>query len=89
MSGTEDICARDGCSFFAELVLIGETAFPAVYCGDACADYMWLRRALEGMAPSSDVAGALQILNALERLLNGRVDPLQVGPLLGALYGRS
>ncbi|MFE6156258.1 hypothetical protein [Streptomyces sp. NPDC057889] len=83
-----DMCAREGCSFLPEIVLIGDAPLPAVYCGDACADFEWLRRALEMAAPSPSVAEALQDLNALERLLNGRVEPMSVGPLLGSLYGR-
>jgi hypothetical protein len=83
----ENTCARDGCNFHVELVMIGDTPMPAVYCGDSCADFVWLRRALEGAAPTRETAGALQNLNALERLLNGRVDPFAVGGLLESLYG--
>lgn len=84
----ENTCARDGCNFHVELVMIGDTPFPAVYCGDACADAEWLRRALESSEPSPDVAASLQHLNALQRLLDGRTSPLQVGPLLDVLHGR-
>ncbi|MFJ4787180.1 hypothetical protein [Streptomyces sp. NPDC088794] len=86
---SEDICARDGCNFHVELVMIGDTPMPAVHCGDACADFDWLRRALEGMEPSPELAASIQSLNALERLLNGRTDPFAVGPLLDSLYDRS
>lgn len=84
----ENVCARDGCNFHVELVMIGDTPFPAVYCGDACADFEWLRRSLDGLEPSPELAASMQSLNALERLLNGRVDPFAVGPLLESLYGR-
>lgn len=84
----ENTCARDGCNFHVELVMIGDTPMPTVYCGDSCADFMWLKRALEGMEASPELAASIQSLNALERLLNGRSDPLAVGPLLGSLYGR-
>ncbi|MCQ9134135.1 hypothetical protein [Streptomyces hilarionis] len=84
----ENTCARDGCTFHVELVMIGETPMPTVYCGDSCADFEWFRRAIENAAPSRDVAAALQHLNALERLLNERVQPFEVGPLLESLYGR-
>ncbi|MGW1270720.1 hypothetical protein [Streptomyces sp. NPDC002491] len=83
----ENICARDGCTFLVELVMIGDVPLPTVYCGDACADFEWLRRALEECDPSSGVAASLQHLNALKRLLDGRVDPFAVGPLLRSLYG--
>ncbi|MFE2883176.1 hypothetical protein [Streptomyces sp. NPDC059272] len=83
----ENICARDGCNFHVELVMVGDMPFPAVYCGDSCADAEWLRRALESAEPSADVAASWQHLNALQRLLNGRTSPLQVGPLLESLYG--
>ncbi|MDX3145866.1 hypothetical protein [Streptomyces scabiei] len=82
----ENICGRDGCSFHVELVMIGETPMPAVYCGDACADFEWLRTGLESAPPSPEVSEAFQTLNALERLLNGRTDPFAVGSLLGSLY---
>ena len=87
MKDPENVCAREGCSFLPELVLIGDTPLPAVHCGAACADFEWIRRGLESAAPSPSVAEALQTLNALERLLNGRCEPFSVGPLLGALYG--
>ncbi|MEV6537125.1 hypothetical protein AB0M86_47600 [Streptomyces sp. NPDC051639] len=87
MSGTENVCAREGCSFHAELVMIGETPLSAVYCGDACADFSWLRRALEASEPSTAVAECWQNLNALERILNARSEPFSVGPLIGeSLY---
>ncbi|MEU5765042.1 hypothetical protein ABZ782_03850 [Streptomyces asoensis] len=84
----QNICARDGCNFCVELLMVGDTPMPTVFCGDACADFEWLRRGLENAEPSRVVAAALQHLNALERLLNGRVDPFAVGPLLESLYGR-
>lgn len=87
MSSAEAICARDGCSFHAEIVLVGETPLSAVYCGDACADFSWLRRGLESSEPSTAVAECWQNLNVLERLLNDRSTPFEVGPLLGALNG--
>ncbi|MDT0470010.1 hypothetical protein [Streptomyces gibsoniae] len=88
MSNAENICARDGCGFHVELVMIGDTPLPAVYCGSACADYEWLRKSLASAEPSPEIAASFQHLSALERLLNGRTDSLQVGPLLGSLYGR-
>ncbi|MFF2993322.1 hypothetical protein ACFVTC_01910 [Streptomyces sp. NPDC057950] len=87
MTSTENVCARDGCSFLPEIVMIGETPLPAVYCGDACADFEWLRRALNESTPSLGVAAALQDLNALERILNARSEPFSVGPLISeSLY---
>lgn len=88
MKDPENVCAREGCEFLQEMVLIGDTPLPAVYCGAGCSDFEWLRRGLETAAPSPSVAEALQYLNALERLLNGRVEPMDVGPILGSLYGR-
>ncbi|CAK7279911.1 hypothetical protein [Streptomyces misionensis] len=89
MSGIEDICARDGCSFHVELDVIGGTLFSTVYCGDACADYEWFRRTLENAEPSPGVEEAFTLLRELENVLNARVEPFEVGPLLGSLYGRS
>ncbi|NEB32747.1 hypothetical protein G3I62_27255 [Streptomyces sp. SID14446] len=89
MTSPKDTCARDGCSFHPELILIGETPLPAVYCGDACADVEWFRKALEDSAPTPSVAESWQTLNALERLLNTRSEPFAVGPLIAeSLYGR-
>lgn len=87
MTATDNTCARDGCSFSAELVLINERPLSAVYCGEACADFAWLRRGLQSAEASPDIAACWQNLNALERLLNERGTPFEVGSLLGALHG--
>ncbi|MFI5995750.1 hypothetical protein ACIBAC_28355 [Streptomyces sp. NPDC051362] len=89
MTGTKDTCARDGCGFLPELVLLGETPLPAVYCGAACADVEWFRKALEDADPTPAVAESWQTLHAFERLLNTRSEPFSVGPLIAeSLYGR-
>ncbi|WP_327322262.1 hypothetical protein OG735_07030 [Streptomyces sp. NBC_01210] len=85
MRPTDDECEREGCSFFPELVLIGGAALPARYCGDACADFEWLRLTLADAEPSKEIADALQTLNGLRRLLDGRNEPSDIGPLLGRI----
>lgn len=79
-------CAREGCNFHVELIMIRNVPMPSVYCGDACADFMWLKRGLDALEPSPDVAASYQTLNALERLLNGRSAAFEVGPILDGLY---
>ncbi|RRQ89704.1 hypothetical protein [Streptomyces griseofuscus] len=86
MSDAEDICARDGCNFHVEIDVISGTLFSTVYCGDACADYEWFRRTLESADLSPGIEEALRLLNELERVLNARSEPFEVGPLLGSLY---
>ncbi|NWF30557.1 hypothetical protein HW130_30610 [Streptomyces sp. PKU-EA00015] len=79
----DDRCPRDGCDFFPQLVMIDGSALPAVHCSDACADFVWLERAIDEAPPSRDKAAALEALGGLRRLLNSRQHPSDVGPLLG------
>ncbi|WP_266550600.1 hypothetical protein [Streptomyces sp. NBC_01142] len=83
MRPTDDECEREGCPFFPELVLIAGVALPARYCGDACADFEWIRMTLAEAEASPEVADALQALGGLKRLLDGRNEPSDIGPLLG------
>lgn len=76
-------CARDGCEFVAELVLIAGCALPTTYCGDGCRDYAWLARGLAGSPLSPEVAESIATLAALGRLLDGRRHPAEIGALLG------
>jgi hypothetical protein len=83
MNAIDDQCPRDGCDFFPMLVMIDGSALPAVHCSDACADFVWMESTLEAAPPSPGTAAALEGLEGLRRLLNGRSDPSEIGPLLG------
>uniref|UniRef100_A0AAU2VZU0 Transposase n=1 Tax=Streptomyces sp. NBC_00008 TaxID=2903610 RepID=A0AAU2VZU0_9ACTN len=85
MSTTGDtICARDGCTWFVELVLVADMALPTTYCGDACADYEWLRRGLDAMEPAPDVVSLYANLRGIAAALNARTDPTEIGALIDA-----
>ncbi|MER7818449.1 hypothetical protein [Streptomyces sp. NPDC096153] len=87
MTNTDDQCARDGCTFHVELVPIGEGVLPGMFCGPACADFVWVERALTDAEPTPELATALEGLEGLRRLLNGRRHPSDIGPLPGVFDG--
>ncbi|MFJ2708537.1 hypothetical protein ACIO3R_35840 [Streptomyces sp. NPDC087428] len=85
MSATEDnICARGGCHFHVALVLVAGMALPTTHCGDACADYEWLRRGLDAMEPTPDVAALYTNLRGVADILDARTDPTEIGALIDA-----
>ncbi|MFF9350524.1 hypothetical protein [Streptomyces sp. NPDC014734] len=84
MSNTrEDVCARDGCWFRTELVLVANMPLPTAHCSDACRDFDWLRRGLDALDLTPDVAALYTNLRAVADALDARQDPTDVGPLPG------
>ncbi len=78
----DDICARDGCRFHVELVLIADMALPAECCGDACRDFEWLRRGVEAMEQTPRTLAMAANLREVGRMLDSRSDPTDVDRLL-------
>ncbi|MFE2019978.1 hypothetical protein ACFW9O_18275 [Streptomyces sp. NPDC059499] len=81
------VCARDGCGFYVELVLVDDMPLPTTHCSDACADFEFLRRSLEAMEPAPDVIALYGNLRGVADVLDARTDPTDVGPLLGVIDG--
>ncbi|MFF9849954.1 hypothetical protein [Streptomyces litmocidini] len=64
------------------LVPVGDWILPAVHCSNACADFVWLERAL-AIAPATDaMPNALEAMEELRQLLDARQEPTDVGPLV-------
>lgn len=88
MNTTESaVCARDGCRFHVELVLVADMPLPATHCGAACADYEWLRRGLEEMDQTPDVDALYENLRGFADVLNERTEPLDIDYLLYDVAG--
>ncbi|MEW2488783.1 hypothetical protein [Streptomyces sp. NPDC048411] len=83
----DNICARDGCGFHVALVMVADMAMPGRWCGEACADYEWLRRGLAAMEPTAETAALYGNLRGVADVLDARTDPTQVGPLVGGDAG--
>ncbi|OKJ42684.1 hypothetical protein [Streptomyces sp. CB01580] len=84
MKTTENtVCARDGCGFIVEPVLVADMPLPATHCGDACRDYEWLRQGLDALEPTPDVVELYGNLREVAEILNARTDPTEIGPLPG------
>ncbi|MGW1928271.1 hypothetical protein [Streptomyces sp. NPDC001919] len=75
-------CARDGCTFLPEHVMVANMALPAVYCGDACADFVWLERTLANAPLTEDTIPAWAQMRELREALDARREPAEVGPLV-------
>ncbi|MFE5908908.1 hypothetical protein ACFQ6B_07440 [Streptomyces wedmorensis] len=75
-------CARDGCTFLPELVMIADTALPTVYCGAGCADYVWLERTLARAPITEDTPLAREGMRKLRDALDARREPADIGPLV-------
>ncbi|WP_394435760.1 hypothetical protein [Streptomyces sp. SGAir0957] len=86
---SEDICAREGCSFHVELVLVRDMALPAVYCGSACSDFVYLKSKLAMAPPTPETAEAYRAFDDAAEILNARTHPEEIGSLLGAFYAGS
>ncbi|MEU0159866.1 hypothetical protein ABZ154_13725 [Streptomyces sp. NPDC006261] len=83
MSNTRDnICARDGCRFHVELVLVANMPLPTTHCGDACRDHDWLKRGLEAMDQTPRTLAMVANLREVGRMLSARQDPTDVDWLL-------
>lgn len=78
----ENVCARDGCGWHVELVLVADMPLPTTFCGDACADFEWLRRGLEAMEQTPDVIRLYGNLRDVADVLSARTDPTQIGALI-------
>ncbi|TXS47639.1 hypothetical protein [Streptomyces sp. OR43] len=76
------VCARDGCTFHVELVLVANMPLPTTHCGAACADFEWMRRGLEAMEQTPDVAGLRSDLRTVADVLDARTDPTEIGALI-------
>ncbi|MFB7235993.1 hypothetical protein ACFCXK_14565 [Streptomyces sp. NPDC056269] len=83
-SDPNEPCARDGCTFLPELVMIANMALPAVYCGPGCADFVWLERTLAGAPVTEDTFLAWVGMRKLRDALDARQEPAEIGPLVGS-----
>ncbi|WP_329159095.1 hypothetical protein OHB49_08180 [Streptomyces sp. NBC_01717] len=80
---TDDICARDGCRFHVEHVLIDNRLYPTTMCGDACRDFAWALEALRAAPDSPEKAEALADMSMYARILSERTEPMDIGALFG------
>ncbi|MCX5498996.1 hypothetical protein OG887_06260 [Streptomyces sp. NBC_00053] len=76
------VCARDGCTFHVELVLVADMTLLTTHCGAACADFEWMRRGLEAMEETLQVAELRGNLRSVADALDARTDPTEIGALI-------